>query len=89
MFTPIEVKPLDNYRLWIKYSDGVEGVVDLSDFAGDGVFHSGMTTGSFKKFTSGQTGRSPGATRLTCVQMLSISGSPTRSRRTFSRSYAN
>jgi hypothetical protein len=22
------VKPLENYRLWVKYSDGVEGVVD-------------------------------------------------------------
>ncbi|MCC7354364.1 MAG: DUF2442 domain-containing protein [Anaerolineae bacterium] len=38
MFTPIEVKPLNNYRLWIKYSDGTEGIVDLSDYVGDGVF---------------------------------------------------
>jgi hypothetical protein len=38
MLKPIGVKPLDNYRLWVKYSDGVEGVVDLSDLAGDGVF---------------------------------------------------
>jgi hypothetical protein len=35
---PIEVKALDDYRLRVKYSDGVEGVVDLSDFAGQGVF---------------------------------------------------
>jgi len=35
---PIEVKPLDNYRLWVKYSDGVEGLVDLSEFVGKGVF---------------------------------------------------
>jgi len=35
---PIEVKPLERYRLWIKYSDGVEGVVDLSDLVGKGVF---------------------------------------------------
>lgn len=35
---PVEVKPLDNYRLWIKFSDGVEGIVDLSEFAGRGVF---------------------------------------------------
>jgi len=38
MPTPIEVRALDNYRLWVKYSDGIEGVVDLSDFVGDGVF---------------------------------------------------
>lgn len=35
---PIEVKPLENYRLWVKYSDGVEGVVDLSDLVDKGVF---------------------------------------------------
>jgi hypothetical protein len=35
---PTEVKPLDNYRLWVKFSDGVEGIVDLSEFAGEGVF---------------------------------------------------
>ena len=34
----IEVKPLPNYRLWLKYADGVEGVVDLSDWVGRGVF---------------------------------------------------
>ena len=38
MLTPVEVKALDNYRLWVKYSDGVEGVVDLSNLVGDGVF---------------------------------------------------
>jgi hypothetical protein len=34
----IEAKPLPNYRLWLKYADGVEGVVDLSDLVGQGVF---------------------------------------------------
>ena len=36
--TPIEVKPLDDYKLWVKYSDGVEGVADSSGFVGNGVF---------------------------------------------------
>jgi hypothetical protein len=35
---PTEVKPLNNYRLWIKFSDGVEGIADLSEFAGKDVF---------------------------------------------------
>lgn len=35
---PVEVKPLQGYRLFIKYSDGVEGIVDLSDLVGRGVF---------------------------------------------------
>jgi hypothetical protein len=38
--TPVltEVKPLKNYRLRVKYSDGTQGIVDLSRFAGKGVF---------------------------------------------------
>ena len=35
---PVEVKPLADYRIWLRYSDGVEGAVDLSDLAGRGVF---------------------------------------------------
>jgi hypothetical protein len=38
MPVPTEVKALDNYRLWVKFSDDVEGIVDLSEFAGKGVF---------------------------------------------------
>ena len=35
---PTDVKALENYRLWVKYSDGVEGIADLSHLAGKGVF---------------------------------------------------
>lgn len=35
---PVEVKSLANYRIWLRYSDGIEGEVDLSDLAGRGVF---------------------------------------------------
>ena len=35
---PIEVKALPNYRIWLRYDDGAEGEVDLSDVAGHGVF---------------------------------------------------
>ena len=38
MFKIIEVKPLQGYRLWLRYADGVEGEVDLSDLGGRGVF---------------------------------------------------
>jgi hypothetical protein len=34
----IEIKPQPGYRLWLKYADGVEGVVDLSPLVGQGVF---------------------------------------------------
>ncbi len=33
-----EVQPRDGYRLWIRFEDGVEGEVDLSHLAGQGVF---------------------------------------------------
>lgn len=35
---PTDVKSLDNYRIWVKYSDGAEGIVDLAHLAGKGVF---------------------------------------------------
>lgn len=33
-----EVKPLEGYRIWLRFSDGTEGEVDLGDLAGRGVF---------------------------------------------------
>jgi hypothetical protein len=35
---PVEVRALANYRIWLRYDDGTEGAVDLSDLAGRGVF---------------------------------------------------
>ena len=35
---PVEVKALSQYRIWLRYDDGVQGEVDLSDVAGRGVF---------------------------------------------------
>ncbi len=35
---PLEVKALQGHRIWIRYEDGVQGEVDLSDIAGRGVF---------------------------------------------------
>lgn len=34
----IKGKPLPNYRVWIRFDDGLEGEVDLSDLVGKGVF---------------------------------------------------
>jgi len=34
----VEVKPLDNYKVWLRFIDGTEGTVDLGDVAGKGVF---------------------------------------------------
>jgi hypothetical protein len=38
MFKVVEVKALPEYRLWLRFMDGTEGEVDLSEFAGRGVF---------------------------------------------------
>ncbi len=38
MIRPVEVKPRDGFRIWIRYDDGANGVVDLSHLAGRGVF---------------------------------------------------
>jgi hypothetical protein len=35
---PLEVKARNNFRIWLRYDDGTEGEVDLSDMAGQGVF---------------------------------------------------
>ncbi len=34
----VEAKPLQDFKIWLKFADGVEGTVDLSDVAGKGVF---------------------------------------------------
>lgn len=38
MIAPVQVEPRDGYRIWLRYSDGASGEVDLSDMAGRGVF---------------------------------------------------
>lgn len=35
---PVLVKSLGKYKIWLKYADKTEGVVDLSNLAGKGVF---------------------------------------------------
>jgi hypothetical protein len=35
---PLEVKALPDYRIWLRYDDGAQGEIDLSDIAGRGVF---------------------------------------------------
>ena len=35
---PIAVEPRDGFRVWVKFDDGAEGVVDYSDIPRDGVF---------------------------------------------------
>ena len=34
----VECKPLENYHIWIRFDDGLEGNVDLNHLLGKGVF---------------------------------------------------
>ena len=56
MFKITQVKPLPRYRLWLKYEDDTEGVVDLSDLAGHGVFSIWNDYGVFQKVQIGSIG---------------------------------
>jgi hypothetical protein len=56
LFRPIEVKPLPGYRLWVRYSDGVQGEVDLSHLAGRGVFALWNQPGTFEAVYIGSSG---------------------------------
>lgn len=49
MIKPEEVKAVEKYKIWIKFSDGVEGTVNLSYLAGKGVFKYWDKNNNFKK----------------------------------------
>jgi hypothetical protein len=34
----VNVRPLQDYRIWLRFSDGAQGEIDLSDLAGRRVF---------------------------------------------------
>jgi hypothetical protein len=38
LYDVVEARALPNYRVWVRFEDGVEGVADLSHLAGHGVF---------------------------------------------------
>jgi Protein of unknown function (DUF2442) len=52
----IEVQAREHFHLWLRYSDGVEGEVDLSDLAGHGVFALWQQPGAFDKVRLGPAG---------------------------------
>ncbi len=57
MFKPMQVKALPNYKLWLKYSDGVAGEVDLSHLAGKGVFALWNDYTAFEQVYIGESGQ--------------------------------
>lgn len=53
---PIEVKALAPYRIWLRYDNGVQGEVDLSDLAGRGVFRVWQDPAIFRSVRLGSHG---------------------------------
>lgn len=50
MLYPIEkAEARDGYRLWIRFSDGLEGEVDVSDIVGKGVFEAWRGVSVFRQ----------------------------------------
>jgi hypothetical protein len=45
----IACKPKPNYRVWIRFDDGLEGEVDLSDLVGKGVFEAWKSVDFFNQ----------------------------------------
>ncbi len=56
MFKIEDVKPLPGYRLRLRYSDGTEGIVDMSHLAGKGVFAAWDRGGGFEDVSIGSGG---------------------------------
>jgi len=52
----ISVRPLGSYKLHLIFDDGVEGVADLSDLAGQGVFAAWLRPGEFERVALGSCG---------------------------------
>ena len=48
MIRPVEVKALEPYEIWLRYSDQSEGTVDLSELANRGVFKAWNETKVFQ-----------------------------------------
>jgi hypothetical protein len=47
--TIVEVRPLPQTKVWVRYADGVEGEIDLSHLRGRGVFKSWDVPGAFER----------------------------------------
>jgi hypothetical protein len=53
---PLEVKALPGYRIWLRYDDGAQGEIDLSDIAERGVFQAWTDSAVFDAVKLGPHG---------------------------------
>ncbi len=54
LIRPISVRALPIYRIYLEFSDGTEGEVDLSDLVGKGVFEAWNEYSFFEKVHIGE-----------------------------------
>ena len=57
MLRPIKIEPLSGYRIHLTYTDGIEGVIDLSADVGRGVFAPLADEAYFRTVHIGQYGQ--------------------------------
>ena len=57
MLKPVAVAALPDYRIRLKYSDGVTGEVDLSHLVGKGVFSAWSDQETFREVSLGDLGQ--------------------------------
>jgi hypothetical protein len=53
---PVEVKAVRPYTLYVRFEDGVEGLADVSDIAGKGVFEPLVRYEVFEKVSIDESG---------------------------------
>ncbi len=56
MIRLVAVRPMDGYQLWLRFEDGTEGSVDLSDLGGRGVFQAWRERTVFEAVRIGEHG---------------------------------
>ena len=54
---PTSIVPLEGFRIWLRYSDGVEGKIDLARLSGSGVFSAWDDRGNIRVREGGLTWR--------------------------------
>ena len=53
---PVGIESRPNYRLWLRYDDGTEGEIDLSELVGHGVFEQWRDKAAFENVEIGPHG---------------------------------
>ena len=49
MFKPVWIMPLDDYKIQVRFADGVEGVISLAHLKGKGIFKAWEDYDFFKR----------------------------------------